>query len=218
VNGEPDRLSKNLDRLMDKIGVEPGRVDDLFPDEALMLGVHTVEDVARARWQRVIPQRFTRACLADLDESIRGDVTEWGHNAQGRNLVLFGAVGTGKTHAAVAALRAPSWRGLDIEFVPAVEMFDRLRPGGDEDALDVLCEVDRLVIDDLGAERPTDWTAERLYLVVNRRWLDERPTVVTTNLDPREFEVEIGPRMFSRLVGNDAMTLRLTGPDRRRRR
>lgn len=213
---EPTPLSKHLDQVMRKVGAPS--YDDLFPDEVDDLHVQSPEQYAAARWSAMVPQRFVRAHLDDLDTTTEEPVTEWALHPEGRNLVLFGPTGVGKTHAAIAACRPAADRGLVIDFVPAVEMFDRLRPGGPEDALDDLCDVDRLVIDDLGAERPTDWTAERLYLVVNRRWLDERPTIVTTNLDPKMLEVEVGPRMFSRIVGSGAVCVRMTGPDRRRKR
>jgi DNA replication protein DnaC len=213
---EPTRLSKNLERVAAKYHAPA--YDDLFPDEVDTLDVRTPESYAAARWAASIPQRFNRATLDDFtDEAVRVPLTDWSASAGGTNLVLFGPTGTGKTHAAVAVCRLPHERGLSVEFAPAVEMFDRLRPGGPEDALDELIDVDRLIIDDLGAEKPTDWTAERLYLVVNRRWLDERPTIFTTNLDPKPLEVEVGARMFSRMVGSSALCIRMTGHDRRRK-
>ena len=48
-----------------------------------------------------------------------------------------------------------------------------------------LSEVDLLVLDDLGAERQTDWVLEQLYSLVNERWQDQRSIVVTSNVpDP----------------------------------
>lgn len=99
-------------------------------------------------------------------------------------------------------------------FVPVVEMLDDLRPGGPEGYLSDLMGVDRLILDDLGLERPTDWTIERLYALVNRRWLEERPTIATTNLSPQALEEAVGARMFSRLAGA-AVSIGIAGPDRR---
>ena len=45
-----------------------------------------------------------------------------------------------------------------------------------------LTSVDLLHLDDLGAERRTEWVLEQLYSIVNERWQDERSIVVTTNL------------------------------------
>jgi hypothetical protein len=45
-----------------------------------------------------------------------------------------------------------------------------------------LCTVDVLVLDDLGAEKQTEWVLEQLYSIVNERWQDRRSIVVTTNI------------------------------------
>lgn len=176
----------------------------------------------RAQWSRVIPSRFVHARLADFasDVPVHGPLSEWCEYTMGRNVVIVGPVGTGKTHAAAAAAFERHMRGDDVLLLPSVELLDRLRPKDDNSssaAFSELCAIDLLVIDDLGAEKPSEWTAERLYALVNRRWMEERPTIVTTNMPPRALEESSGPRMYSRLVGNDAVTLRLAGDDRRRK-
>lgn len=212
---EPTHVSHLMKRVGD-LHARFGEYDDLDPTEADQLGVRTPEEHAALRWSAVIPQRFNAASLEDLTAEWAPRVAEWAGRPDGRNLVLAGPVGCGKTHAAVAAVRPSFERGLSVLFVPAVELLDQLRPGGREDALDDLLEADRLVIDDLGSERPSGWTVERLYLVVNRRWLDLRPTVVTTNMSGKQLALELGDRMYSRLIGSGAVIIRLSGPDLRR--
>lgn len=172
-------------------------------------------------WQGVVPARFAEATLADLADqppALRNAVTEWATAPQGRNLVLLGPVGTGKTHAMAAACRARHLAGDSVLFTPVVELLDDLRPGGCGHSMARATATDVLALDDLAAERDTDWTAERLYALVNRRWMEKRPTVVTTNLDPDALAAAVGERMFSRLVGSEAVVARLAGADRRRRR
>ncbi len=183
--------------------------------------------VTVARWAWTTPRKFRDADLSDFgDENadMLERLSEWSCDPRGRNLLIGGPVGVGKSRAAVAACRPHR----SVEFWPVVELLDALRPGGPPDALDRVMQVDVLILDDLGAERPTDWTAERLYALVNRRWLEELPTVGTTNLPltrksagpgyegPTLDEV-LGDRMFSRLIGG-AVLVRLSGPDRRRTR
>lgn len=189
------------------------------------------------RWHLLVPQRFHRAELADFDDpqadtyqpTLARDLEEWAARPAGRNLVLLGPVGTGKTHAAIAAARLRHDVGDDVRFLPVVEMLDLLRPGGPERALYDLADVGCLVLDDLGSERPTEWTAERMYALLNRRWMEERPTVCTSNLPATRavapegygdatLDEAVGHRIFSRLVGSGAVICRLTGPDRRRQR
>lgn len=168
-------------------------------------------------WRRAIPSRLSWARLDDItDAAVAADLGRWATADTSANLVLTGEVGTGKSHAAVAAVRPAFDEGMSVAFWPMVELLDALRPGGPQDMLGQLIDVDRLVLDDVGAERPTDWTGERLYAVVNRRWLEERPTVFTTNLDVGELREAVGMRTYSRIVGSDAVVLGLTGCDRRR--
>lgn len=172
------------------------------------------------RWSTVIPSRFIWAKLDNLDADQLAEpnlerLRAWATSPRGRNLVLVGTVGTGKTHSAIAACRPSHDAGVDIMFLPIEEMLDKLRPGGPPNALADLSEVDLLIIDEVAAERPTDWTAERFHAVVNRRWLEERPTVFTSNLSPKDLEQHVGPRTYSRMTGG-AVRIPMIGRDRRR--
>jgi len=62
-----------------------------------------------------------------------------------------------------------------------------------------LCTVDVLVLDDLGAEKQTEWVLEQLYSIVNERWQNERAIVVTSNPGVDELREQIGQRTVSRL-------------------
>lgn len=212
-----ESLRAKVADLAERRGLRIETGDDMEDPD---LAEHRAQGLAamrEARWRSIIPRRFHRASLDRFDEPYHSELADWSRNPAGRNLVLLGPVGVGKTEAAVAACRAAHFAGLEVTFAPVVEMLDTLRPGGPEHALEGLTDTDRLIVDDLGSERPTDWTGERLFAVVNRRWLEHTPTIITSNLSPADLEEAVGPRMFSRLVGNDALVLRMTGPDRRRR-
>lgn len=202
--------------------IRPGRPDGIHhiqvpgPGFEEEVAEHLADRRARA-WAAAIPSRFAWAKIDDLDPDVADAVREWDAAGAGTNLVLLGPVGTGKTHAAVAAARLCAERGLDVAFLPVVELLDALRPGGPDGAMEDLTSVDVLVLDDVGSERPTDWTAERLYALINRRWLEERRTIATSNLDPDPLREAVGERIYSRLAGG-AVAHRLSGADRRRAR
>jgi len=163
-----------------------------------------------AGWERVVPARFVGARADDLDdESLLGWLT-----TPTRNLVLLGPVGAGKTHAAAALARVVYDAGRVVAFWPVVALMDALRPDGPARAAELVA-VDLLVLDDLAVEKPSEWTTERLDLIVNGRWLDGRPTIVTSNLTPENLARALGERVWSRLVG-DALVYRVPGKDRRR--
>lgn len=170
-------------------------------------------EALREKWLRAIPPRLQGARLSHLPEELLAPLRDWQGN---RNVVLFGPVGTGKTYAAVAAAHlAMKVLGLGPSFWPVTDLLDQLRPGGPEGVLEAAGRAGLLILDDLGAERPTDWTGERLYSLVNARWLQMLPTVVTCNATKLEELPELcGPRVWSRLA-QGSLLLRVTGPDRR---
>ena len=69
--------------------------------------------------------------------------------------------------------------------------FETTASGSYVDLLDRLAAVDLLHIDDVGAERTSDWVLEQLYAIVNARYEDERSIIITTNLDPDELAEQI---------------------------
>lgn len=194
--------------------------EDLDADEMQAMRERGVAEHREMAWRHECPQRFHRAMLDTLGGDVRAEVDAWRAMNPRPNLVLTGPVGCGKTHTALAAVRDDFVvRGLAVTFLPVVEVLDLLRPGGPSGVMDDLLDVPRLVLDDLGAERPTDWTAERLGALINRRWMEERTVIATTNLEVgagKSLEQAIGERTYSRLVGSDAVVVRLGGKDRRR--
>lgn len=181
------------------------------------------EEMAAVRTRRFVREcwpRFQGAILTGIgDEDAWSGVLGWAENPAGRNLVITGPVGAGKSWAAVAATRARAEAGASVMLYTVAMLLDRLRPGGADGALEEAIAADVLLLDDLGSERPTDWTAERLSIVIDQRWLHERPIVTTTNLTlgPAGSLVEaIGERAYSRLVHSGAVVHRIDGPNRRK--
>lgn len=211
-------MQAQLDRLRER---QPRLVlppDDYEDPELAAARAEGLAAMRAGRWLRIIPSRFVDATLEGLDgEQARAlpQLDAWARHQAGRNLVITGPVGTGKSHAAAAVVRhAFMERGADVAWYLVAKLLDDLRPSGPLDTLDDLIDVDLLVLDDLGAEKASEWTAERLYVLVAERWSQERPTVVTTNLDST-LAAAVGPRLFSRLVGSSAVVVRLAGKDRR---
>jgi DNA replication protein DnaC len=167
-----------------------------------------------------IPPHFADARLDDVDQpaSIRDVALR--AIATGKSLYLQGGAGGGKTFLSIALLRDQLARGRAGRFVVVPDLLDRIRQGYGEKAgaadaiLEAVEAVDLLVLDDLGTERDNDFALEKLYQIVNSRYLHERQTLITTNCTPKELAERIGMRILSR-IGEMCVPLTFTGPDRR---
>jgi DNA replication protein DnaC len=128
-----------------------------------------------------------------------------------RGALLIGLPGVGKTHLAVATLKAWIEKGGTGLFRTTIDLMSELRgtyanfDGQSEaDVLDKVTKTDLLVLDELGRERVTDWRDEMLHLIINARYSHRRATVLTTNFDIGDDPVDslqarVGFRIYSRL-------------------
>ncbi|HXJ44093.1 MAG TPA: AFG1/ZapE family ATPase [Bryobacteraceae bacterium] len=132
-------------------------------------------------------------------------VKNWANGEQETGLYLFGGVGTGKTHLAVAAMRALIKRGFRGEFVNARSFTLRCQTAfkHKESAREIVDELLHhthfLVLDDLGSEKSTEYVRQSLLHLVDECYTRDVVLVVTSNSD---FEAlnRLDERIASRLV------------------
>jgi DNA replication protein DnaC len=77
-------------------------------------------------------------------------------------------------------------------------------------------DCDLLIIDDLGTEMTTQFTVSTLYYIINSRLMDNRATIISTNLMPEAIEKRYSPQIASRVVGSYRL-IKFVGEDIRRR-
>jgi DNA replication protein DnaC len=130
-----------------------------------------------------------------------------------RGLLLTGPCGVGKTHLSVAILRGIIEKGVPCLFYEFGALLKDIQSSYDSasrtlesDVLAPVCEAEVLVLDELGAVRPTDWARDMMTQIVGRRYNDRRLTVFTTNYtdapgrpSDETLEDRIGVRLRSRL-------------------
>lgn len=134
-------------------------------------------------------------------------------------LLLQGGYGCGKTHLAAAVANFAVSMGVPTLFLTVPDLLDTLRFSFDseettfEERFDEIRRASLLVLDDFGTQNATAWAQEKLFQIVNYRYINKLPMVVTTNLDLDEIEA----RIRSRLSDPELVSLaRIITPDFRR--
>jgi len=148
--------------------------------------------------------------LAAAQRFLEGEVSQ---------LVLTGGTGRGKTHIAVGVLRECIERGEAGFYLNVARFLERLRSTysdkSDEEPESVLVAAMTwpvVVLDDVGAERQTEWAREKLYEIVDARYANELRTIACSNFDTHLWE----PRVLSRLLDRQrSATVTLATPDYR---
>lgn len=138
---------------------------------------------------------------------------------QGTGLLLCGSVGTGKSFLAAAIANELISQGTPCLMTNFSRIISRISEkfGGDQKYLDDLNRFDLLIIDDLGAERDSEYMWEKVMNVIDARYRAGLPLIVTTNLNPKDLYDPSDirrQRVFSRLK-EMCIFLEANGADRR---
>lgn len=139
---------------------------------------------------------------------------------RGPSLLLLGPTGVGKTYEAHAAIRELAVTGVVARWtvVTAADLYGKLRVrhGVDSEAeFQKFQNATILLIDDLGASKVTEFTEDVNFRLINHRYENALPTLLTSNVVPKELSARLGDRVASRLVEMCERVV-ITGPDRRR--
>ncbi len=113
------------------------------------------------------------------------------------NLYLYGTFGSGKTLLASLIAKECMVKGKSVEFGTVAKLLGELKETFDnpnrnpEDVLKRLRKCDVLILDDVGAERATEWKMEQLFELINERYANHKQLVITSNFSPEELHEEL---------------------------
>lgn len=156
-----------------------------------------------------IPTRYKAARLEDFGEN---------HSCLlGKSLYLVGGTGAGKTHLMSALAHRQVALGLNEGISPdrayarfttvpnliarVKRTFGRDSQETEEEVFDTYANACWLYIDDFGTESVTDWSFEMLYRIVDHRWCEMLPTIVSSNIELNDIAGQYSERIASRIAG-----------------
>ena len=122
------------------------------------------------------------------------------HNLEGW-LLLQGKYGSGKTHLAAAIANLVVENGIQTIFITVPDLLDTLRFSYDniditfEERFEEIRNCHLLILDDFGTQNATEWAQEKLFQIINFRYINHLPMVVTTNLSLAQIEGRIRSRL-----------------------
>ena len=131
-----------------------------------------------------------------------------------KGLILVGNNGVGKTHLACSIANKLIENGTPVIYGTLINLLAELRNSYDTDnnisemeIIKLYENVDLLIIDDLGKEKPSEWGLEKLFTIINSRYENNLPVIITTNYNQNSLverlslngEIETAKSIISRL-------------------
>ena len=154
---------------------------------------------------------------ADSLENAYNQAKTFAENREGW-LLMMGRYGCGKTHLAAAIANAAIEANIATLFLTVPDLLDWLRyayAGSDmsfEDRFEEIREIPLLILDDFGTQNATAWAQEKIFQIINHRYINQLPTVVTSNMLIDDFE----GRVRSRIQDPNLVTVvKILAPDYR---
>lgn len=224
VNWFPDKdgnPTKNLVRIMCKCDMEAEKAEKERKaqadfDEAMRtvrLALNTQRDDVRWRFD------MDDKANAKISAACRVYVEKWDDvRKDNMGILFYGNKGCGKTFYASCIYNALKDKRILVGFSSAPNLMNILGKWDKTEIFDAITRPLMLVIDDLGAERDSSYSAELMYSVIDARYKTGKPTIVTTNLDLDEMKQEqdgLRSRIYDRVIEMCPVTIPMVGMSRR---
>lgn len=170
-----------------------------FNEKAIRTVYIECEKSKQYKWQKQIEARLESSRLPELLREKTFDnfeITEGTREAfeaakrycseGGRGIVFAGSCGIGKSHLAGAILNNEIQKYREAIFCTVPELMDDIKRAirnqeESSELMELVKDTDLLILDDLGAEKSTEFVAERLFVIINARLMRKKDTIITTN-------------------------------------
>lgn len=183
-----------------------------------------IQESGFGRLEKFEEARFDIFENPELMKKLYEKMNAWCDSDFKKNIIYIGGdTGVGKTHLMCCIANKLISKGklvslttsfnINQDFAKCYAMKDNLQ---ENDILNRYLNADVLFIDDLGTELRKPFTSNYLYLVLNERKMNKRPTIITSNLTLEDIREYYDERVFSRIVDKDlSICIYLTGKDLR---
>lgn len=184
----------------------------------------TVEEQIKKIKSKSFGKRFEDACLSNVTISLGNAkkyerIQEWIKRPK-NFLVILGSVGCGKTYLCSAMLdyflniHISGARGFsENDLIKEIKNSEGINYS---ERIEYLINSYILILDDLGAIHSTDWRKEVAFDIIDKRYKEVLPTVITTNIFPNDIEQYYGKRVADRMLSGDNTIIVLNNVNSRR--
>ena len=116
-------------------------------------------------------------------------------------LLITGPMGTGKTHLAAAIANQLMAHGVPVVFATMIDLLAKIKASferhgaitSENEIMRLYKTTDLLIIDDIGKEQPTEWALAKVYQIINARYEDYKPMIITSNYTTDELIARMTP-------------------------
>jgi DNA replication protein DnaC len=126
---------------------------------------------------------------------------------EGESLMFWGEPGNGKSHLATAVANELTAKNKRVVFISMPDLLEKIKATFNKNTTETEAKImkglqmcDLLIIDDIGAEKVSDWVQEVIFRIVDGRYKKVKPIMATSNLEPKELAERIGKRAYDRLI------------------
>lgn len=123
------------------------------------------------------------------------------------SILLWGIPGNGKSHLAASVHNHLRKQGKVVVFVSMPDLLKKIKNTfnkghneNEQQILKALNTCDLLIIDDIGAEKTSDWVQEIVFLIIDNRYRRNKPIMATSNMEPKELAGQLGKRSYDRIL------------------